>query len=735
MIMNEWLIRYLREHHGMDARGMSEQEIRDALPSDAPLYRSAAIRAETADDDTLSVDIVLATDEPVQMWDWDMWATVDEVLPMAGCDIAGIRRGKLPLVDNHQYDTSRRVLGSISDLKTTDHELLGREYYSSINKDDYTRTKEGHTDQRSVGYHVKSATYIEPGETETVEGIEYTAGSRKLKVATAWRPIEGSVVVIGADANAGARAKQTRAQQSNRKQTRAQKGIAMNPKLRKLLVELGMPEDASDEQAMEYLQREETQAAIAERSANPPPPDGDGDQDGHESDAPSAPSGVDVVEQIRSERKRVEDIEAAAERMATIDGVEAIARRARVEGLTVGQFRAEVAVHLETNQPRITPGVEVTADASDKTRSAIGAAIMVRQPRWCPTPTDEERKMAREFRGMSLLEMARYTLEQAGTNTRGLSRAELAKRALSHSTGDFPYILSTSANKSLQHGYGSVPSTFQRWCAIGQLSNFKTSDIVKDSDFTTLDKTPAGGTIKQATMSEDREQMNLVKYAKIFSIDVETLINDDMDVFTQTPAKFGRAWKRTQSQEAVGQLIGTDEMTDGEAFFSASHAVSNLTTGATYLPDSVEDVKSVVGQGIITMLGYTDLAGNTMGVTPRFVLHGATYWDMFRDAFRRDNKVAKDEEPGIGDLDIENITEVQFDNSNITGYSTKMTILLADPADIAAVWVKYLDGDDAPMLDEDESFTNWGRRYRVIGVAGFGHGDFRAGHKFTGEAA
>lgn len=48
---------------------------------------------------------------------------------------------------------------------------------------------------------------------------------------------------------------------------------------------------------------------------------------------------------------------------------------------------------------------------------------------------------ARQYRGMSLLKLARESLTNAGVNTRGLSRDEVATRSL-HSTSDFPEILS-----------------------------------------------------------------------------------------------------------------------------------------------------------------------------------------------------------------------------------------------------------------------------------------------------
>ena len=56
---------------------------------------------------------------------------------------------------------------------------------------------------------------------------------------------------------------------------------------------------------------------------------------------------------------------------------------------------------------------------------------------------------AREWRGLSLIEMARGWLEAEGVRVRGLSRDEIATRAL-HSTSDFPAILAGVTNKTLR---------------------------------------------------------------------------------------------------------------------------------------------------------------------------------------------------------------------------------------------------------------------------------------------
>ena len=72
--------------------------------------------------------------------------------------------------------------------------------------------------------------------------------------------------------------------------------------------------------------------------------------------------------------------------------------------------------------------------------------------------------LGREFRGRSLLDLARIYLEATGLRTSGLSKNEIAglamgltKRAGYHSTFDFPLILADAAGKTLRRAYMEAP--------------------------------------------------------------------------------------------------------------------------------------------------------------------------------------------------------------------------------------------------------------------------------------
>lgn len=88
-------------------------------------------------------------------------------------------------------------------------------------------------------------------------------------------------------------------------------------------------------------------------------------------------------------------------------------------------------------------------------RDAVANALL---HRYSPTLFQLD-DSARQYRGMSLLELARESLTNAGVNTRGLSRDEEATRSL-HSTSDFPEILETATWASVL-SVGKPPSISQ----------------------------------------------------------------------------------------------------------------------------------------------------------------------------------------------------------------------------------------------------------------------------------
>ena len=156
---------------------------------------------QTLDEKTRSVLVIAATETPVQVFDYSRMEIVDEVLLMAGAELPKSRQ--VVLLDAHSRVDSSSVIGSLRDIGVDGDKLTGRAVFSSEAESIWTKVREGHIRAVSVGYRVIEAKYIPAGESMEIKGRKFTG---PLKVATRWALKELSVVPIGADEFAKARA-------------------------------------------------------------------------------------------------------------------------------------------------------------------------------------------------------------------------------------------------------------------------------------------------------------------------------------------------------------------------------------------------------------------------------------------------------------------------------------------------------------------------------------------------
>lgn len=168
--------------------------------------RSIAFRANTADDNSMTIDAVLSTEDPVRMCDYDAWEMMEEVLLSDGRQ----RTDYLPMLDSHNRYSVEEVLGHMDNIRTEGGNTVVTCHFD---KNDETAVKvfrkyrDGHARGLSVGYTVKKYMDIAPGQSAVVKGRTFTAsGTIKKRIVTEWVAKEGSLVAVGADAKALTRA-------------------------------------------------------------------------------------------------------------------------------------------------------------------------------------------------------------------------------------------------------------------------------------------------------------------------------------------------------------------------------------------------------------------------------------------------------------------------------------------------------------------------------------------------
>jgi hypothetical protein len=208
-------------------------EITSAMRSEIGLL----IRADSFNESNRTFEATASTDNPVAMFDMERWEIVDEILTADG----GTFPAEIPMLDSHDRSSVFKVLGNGTDARNSNGSWTIKLTFDDDPDSDRAMKKVAKRFIRdvSIGYTVESCVYIEAGQTESINGKEYTAGQRRLKVCTKWHANEISLTPIGADRDAKIRAA-IALRESAPRQTRHDELAA---ELDDLIIDTGLPRD------------------------------------------------------------------------------------------------------------------------------------------------------------------------------------------------------------------------------------------------------------------------------------------------------------------------------------------------------------------------------------------------------------------------------------------------------------------------------------------------------------
>ena len=361
-----------------------------------------------------------------------------------------------------------------------------------------------------------------------------------------------------------------------------------------------------------------------------------------------------------------------------------------------------------------------TADGAEKFRAGAERAILARAGM---LPASERAAEAgSEFRGMTLLEIARASLSRAGASATG-DKLAVVGRAFTHTTGDFSNLLASTANKAMLKGWMEAPETFGAWTSTGSLPDFKATSRVDIGAFPALSLIPEGAEYTHATLSDRGETAQIATYGKLFSITRQAIINDDLTAFTRIPASMARAARRTVGNLVYAILTGNPTMGDSVALFHANH--SNLDTGG----GSALSVTSLAAARV-KMAKQTGQQAEPLNIQPAHLIVPVALRDtaavILASEYNPDatNKLQAPN-PVRGMVDV--IADPRLDANSATAW-----YLTASPTAFDAIEVLYLDGNDAPFLDQQAGWNVDGTEFKVRLDAGVKAWDYRTLYKSAG---
>lgn len=335
---------------------------------------------------------------------------------------------------------------------------------------------------------------------------------------------------------------------------------------------------------------------------------------------------------------------------------------------------------------------------------------------------DSELTSDNPYRSMSLVEMARAALNDAGVGTASLGdRMSLVGAAFTHSSSDFGTVLADVAHKTMLKGYSEAPETFDLWTQRGSLSDFKITSRVALNDMKSLEKVPEGAEFKYGTVGERGEKIALATYGKRFSITRQAIINDDLGAFTRITQLMGAAARRTVGDLVYAILVDNPKMSDGKALFHADH--KNLYAAGSAL--SVEALTNARA----AMRTQKLEEGKALNITPEYLIVPAaleTDAEMLMNDTVYPGKNNNQRNPVANMASV--ITEARLDDNSPASW------YLAAGGMYDTIEVAYLDGNENPFLDQMQGWSVDGTEFKVRLDAGVSPLDFRTMSKSTGAA-
>ena len=619
---------------------------RDAPSLVELLTRASSVAPTSHREEDRSFEAVIATNRVVPVFDKASNEVIDEVLVPSGFSAPV----SVPFLENHRRGELDDQLGSVSDFVIGRTNVVARirfaeaiegDEISQRNERAYQKVRDGHARSVSAGYVVERATVIQPGRSAYVDGQQYKAGSRKLRIATKWFTREVSLTPVAADSEATIRNFNTETEG------------AMPQELRDYLESLGMERSANDADAWNYyhglveVQRSYADGLIGEGVEIPAREEGSTTPTTPATPEPVSPvtrtapalttpeaDPVEVARQaVANERQRVSELR----NLFGSDAPEVL-ERSIVDGLTVAEASPALLEAIRSRPASVSgggPGIHSSGHEQDCTLRTLQAGLMVREglaldhaaisgggqaiaamglPAWMSrSVNDDERarvmELGHRYSALSLVDFCRESLRLSTRGAIPMDPVDVVQRAFS--TSEFTDIFSTNVNAQLLAGYEDTTDSTIGWCSEADVADFKTNERTATTKFGRLKRHARGGTAEHLATADEKEEYKIGRYTGQYVVDEMDIIDDRMGAIDQlSPMDMGSAARQLRPDIVYAILLANEDMRDSVALFhAATHG--NLETGA---------LAAATLQATLTSMGKQRIAGRPINVSGAFLI-------------------------------------------------------------------------------------------------------------------
>ncbi len=611
--------------------------------------------------------------------------------------------GSAPLLNAHNGDDLNAVIGVVEQASLQKTKGVATVRFAKAEDDPeadkiFRKVADGIIKNVSVGYRVHRLEKIEEDEDKV-----------PVYRATDWTPHEVSMVPIGADAGAVTRASAT---------TNACEFIqerAMDPDETETPIPTPKPA--------------ESPASAATRSA--------------------LNARLETAKQLEAARIAAAEDARINERTRQL-GIRKIAEEAGLGGswaddlieadCSVDEARTVAFQAMTRREPDIAPYVRVTAGDDAREKFVRGASAWIIERSGHANTISEAKKVGRlahlftgvstdpgEFRGMRMTDLARHALELRGRVPMGLHGEQLIRAALQtrgdqgfNTTSDFSILLETAVNKIFLGQYALAPVTWPLWAGRKSVQDFRTSTFYRPGTFGVLDSLTEAGEIKHKNIPDgEKRTLTPGTKANIIGITRRALANDDLGAFQNLASGLGLAAALTVESDAFALVTANSGLGinyDANPLFHSSRA--NIGPTGAMSPATLDGGRAVMAK-------QKDPSTNQfLALRPAVWLGPVELGGVAKQFNSSTTDPTDNKAQGVSNKVLNLFREI-VDSPYLSASSATRHYLLADPMLYPVFAVGFIDGQEAPRIETEQSFGFDGVQMKVVLDYGTAVLDFR----------
>lgn len=379
---------------------------------------------------------------------------------------------------------------------------------------------------------------------------------------------------------------------------------------------------------------------------------------------------------------------------------------------------SKLLAHLGSQATPVA-GAHITTveDESDKRRDAAVSALLVRSGHGSKEQVSAQ--SSNPYRGMSLVEMARASLEGQGVSTKGMDKRALVAASFTQSTSDFPILLTDAIHRVLLSAYSVQALTWQRFCKRGEVTDFRAHHRFRVGSLGNLQPKNELGEYKSVHIP-DGEKSSIAAATKgyIINLSREMIINDDLGAFTDQAAAMGRSAARTVEADVYKLLAENNGlgpvMEDGLTLLHADHK-NIAATAAAPSSEAFEALR-------VLMAKHKDVSGNDfLDLLPAIWLGPIGLDGVAKIVNQAQYETSTGKNPLTPNISLGTFRDI-VGSPRLDG---TRYYALTDPNECAAVEVAFLDGVDTPFIEQEDAFDTDGARFKVRLDYGVAAHDYR----------